>query len=292
MSSPLSSVPPPSFGVAPELPAGIDRPPKAGRPRWRPWTAWVALVAAFGAALMAALVIGVIGAIAGASFDDPTPAVNIIATAVQDVCLIVAAVLFARLAGRPRPADFGLRTTPPWRALGWMALTFAGFYLFTAVWVGIVGGDPNDEKLTDELGAKDSTIALLAVAFLVSVIAPLAEEFFFRGFFYGALRNWRGMWPAAIITGLVFGGIHAGSADVQFLVPLAFFGSALCLLRERTGSLYPCIALHCANNSLAFGVSQGWDWQIPVLFLVSLTLISGAALVVRARWEVAAVPAG
>jgi membrane protease YdiL (CAAX protease family) len=291
MSSPPSSVPSPPFDVAPELPAGVERPPKAGRPGWKPWTAWVALVAAFGAALMGALVIGVIGALAGASFDDPTPAVNITATMVQDLCLIVAALLFAGLAGRPRPDDFGLRTTHPWRALGFMALAFVSFYVFTAVWVGIVGGDPNDQKLPDELGANDSTIALLAVAFLVSVVAPVAEEFFFRGFFYGALRNWRGVWVAATITGLVFGGIHAGSADVQFLVPLAFFGFVLCLLRERTGSLYPCIALHCANNSLAFGVSQDWDWQIAVLFLVSLTLISGVAVVVRARWVAGAVAA-
>jgi membrane protease YdiL (CAAX protease family) len=249
-------------------------------------------VAAFGGALVAALAIGVVAAVAGADFSNPTPAVNITATMAQDVCLVIAAVLFAGLAGRPRPADFGLRPTHLWRALGWMAAAFVAFYLFTSVWVAIVGGNPNDEKLPKELGADESTVALLAVAFLVSVVAPVAEEFFFRGFFYGALRNWRGMWPAAIITGLVFGGIHAGSADAEFLPPLAFFGFALCLLRERTGSLYPCIVLHCANNSLAFGVSQNWGWEIPVLFLVALALITLAAMVVRARWEATPAPAG
>jgi uncharacterized protein len=295
MSSPPSSVPPPSFGVAPELPDGIERPPRPdppGQPGWRPWTAWVALVAAFGAALMGALLIGAIAAIAGASFDDPPPAVNITATIAQDLCLVVAALLFAGLAGRPRPDQFGLRPTHPWRALGWMAAAFVAFYLFTVIWVAIVGGNPNDEKLPDELGANDSTVALLAVAFLVSVVAPVAEEFFFRGFFYGALRNWRGVWPAAVITGLVFGGIHAGSADAEFLPPLAFFGFSLCLLRERTGSLYPCIVLHCANNSLAFGVSQDWTWQIAVLFAASVTLIGSGAMVVRARWEATPAPAG
>jgi uncharacterized protein len=295
MSSPPSSVPPPSFGVAPELPDGVERRPRADAseiPRWKPWTAWVGLIAAFGAALMGALVIGAVGAIAGSDFADPTPAVNITATVAQDLCLIVAALLFAGLAGRPRPSQFGLRPTHPWRALGWMAVAFVAFYAFTVIWVGIVGGDPNDEKLPDELGANDSTVALLAVAFLVSVVAPVAEEFFFRGFFYGALRNWRGVWPAAVITGVVFGAIHAGSADAEFLPPLAFFGFALCLLRERTGSLYPCIVLHCANNSLAFGVSQDWGWEIPVLFAVSVTLISLAAVLVRARWEPAPAPAG
>ena len=97
---------------------------------------------------------------------------------------------------------------------------------------------------------------------LVCVGAPIVEELFFRGFFFTALRSWRGMWPAAIITGVVFGAIHAGSADAAFLLPLGFFGFALCLLYVKTGSLYPCIGAHALNNSLAFGASQDWDWQI------------------------------
>ena len=284
MSSLPTPAPPPSLHAAPELPEGIERPPPANKPRWRPWTAWVALIAGFGLALIGSVIVGLIGAGAGAQFDDPTPAMNIASTIVQDACLIVAAILFAGMAGRPLPAQFGLRPTSPWKALGWMVAAFVTFYVVTLIWVAIVGGNPDDEKLPDELGADQSTIALLSVAFLVSVVAPIAEEFFFRGFFYGALRNWRGVVPAAIITGLVFGAIHAGSADWEFLLPLGVFGFVLCLLRERTGSLYPCIALHCANNSLAFGISQDWGWQIPILLVAALSLIALAALVVRARW--------
>jgi membrane protease YdiL (CAAX protease family) len=285
-----ASVPPPSLHEAPELPEGIERPPPADRPRWRPWTAWVALIAGFGAALVGAAVVGIVGLAAGASFDDPPPAVNIGATMVQDLCLVGAAIVFAGMAGRPLPVQFGLRPTPPLKALGWMVAAFLTFYVVTLIWVAIVGGSPDDKKLPDELGADRSTIALLAVALLVSVVAPIAEEFFFRGFFYGALRNWRGVLPAAIITGLVFGAIHAGSADWEFLLPLGVFGFLLCLVRERTGSLYPCIVLHCANNSLAFGVSQDWGWEIPVLFVCALGLIALAALAVRARWTPAPAP--
>jgi membrane protease YdiL (CAAX protease family) len=292
MSTAPSSIPPPSFDVAPELPEGIERKPRSERPRWKPWMAWAALVAAFGGALAGALVIGAIGAAAGSSFADPSPAVSISATIVQDLSFIAAALLFAGIAGRPLPEQFGLRPTRFWPAVGWIATAFAAFYAFTLVWVSILGVSPDDTKLPDELGVKDSTFALLAVAFLVAVVAPIAEEFFFRGFFFGALRNWKGPWPAAIITGVVFGAIHLGSAEAAFLLPLAFFGFALCLLRERTGSLYPGIALHCMNNSLAFGVSQHWGWEIAVLFLCALTIISLVALAVRARWTPAPAPAG
>jgi membrane protease YdiL (CAAX protease family) len=292
MSTAPSSIPPPSFDVAPELPDGIERPPRPESPRWKPWTAWAALVAAFGGALMGALIIGVIGSAAGSSFTDPSPAVSISATIVQDLSFIGAALLFASMAGRPLPEQFGLRPTRFWPAVGWIAAAFAAFYVFTLVWVAILGVSPDDTKLPDELGVKDSTYALLAVAFLVAVVAPMAEEFFFRGYFFGALRNWRGPWPAAVITGLVFGAIHVGSAEAAFLLPLAFFGFCLCLLRERTGSLYPGIALHCMNNSLAFGVSQHWSWQIPVLFACALGLISLVGLAVRARWVPAPTPTG
>jgi len=91
------------------------------------------------------------------------------------------------------------------------------------------------------------------------VIAPLAEEFFFRGYFFGALRNWHGPWLAALITGLVFGAIHVGSADPVFLVPLAVLGFMLCIVRWQTGSLLPCIGLHALNNGLAFAVTEKWS---------------------------------
>jgi membrane protease YdiL (CAAX protease family) len=290
MSTAPSSIPPPSFDVAPELPEGVERPPRAETPLWKPWMALAALVAAFGGALFGALIIGVIGSAAGSSFADPSPAVSISSTIVQDLSFIGAALLFANISARPLPEQFGLRPTRFWPAVGWMAAAFAAFYAFTLVWVAILGVSPDDTKLPDELGVKDSTYALLAVAFLVAVVAPIAEEFFFRGFFYGSLRNWRGPWPAAVITGLVFGAIHVGSAEAAFLLPLGFFGFSLCLLRERTGSLYPGIALHCMNNSLAFGVSQHWGWEIPVLFACSLGLIALVGLAVRARWTPAPAP--
>jgi membrane protease YdiL (CAAX protease family) len=292
MSTAPSSIPPPSFGVAPELPEGVERPPRPESPRWKPWMAWAALVAAFAGALVGALVIGVIGSAAGSSFTDPSPAVSDVALIVQDLSFIGAALLFANISSRPLPEQFGLRPTRFWPAVGWMAAAFAAFYAFTLVWVAILGVSPDDTKLPDELGVKDSTYALLAVAFLVTVVAPIAEEFFFRGFFFGALRNWKGLWPAALLTGLVFGAIHVGSAEAAFLLPLGFFGFCLCLLRERTGSLYPGIALHCMNNSLAFGVSQHWGWEIVVLFVCALGVIALVALTVRARWTPAPMPTG
>lgn len=265
----------------PELPEGVE--PTPGASLWRPWTAWVGLLAGFAGALLGALVVTVIAVAAGASFEDPPPSVSIIGTVVQDAALIAAAIVFARLAGGVRPWQFGLRAPRRfWPAVGWLVVAYVSFIALSAGWVALLGIEAQDE-LPKELGADESTVALIAVAFLVAVVAPVAEEFFFRGYFFTALRNWRGLWPAAILTGLTFGAIHVGSSPVGFLVPLAFFGIALCLLYARTGSLYPCIVLHCINNSIAFGVTQDWTWQIPVLLAAALATIATALATVAAQ---------
>jgi membrane protease YdiL (CAAX protease family) len=135
------------------------------------------------------------------------------------------------------------------------------------------------EKLLEQLGANEGTSLLLLSAALTCVVAPICEEFLFRGFIFTALRNWKGTWPAAIITGLLFGAVHVGSAPVVDLVPLAALGFGLCLLYRITGSLYPCIAAHSLNNSIAYGSLESWAfWQVIVLMAASLVLIGALVL--------------
>jgi membrane protease YdiL (CAAX protease family) len=275
--APLTMAPP----ERPELPDGVE--PTPVRPRWKPHTAWLALLAGFGGALVGALVLGVIAALFGASITDPPPVVSILATVVQDLSLIAAAVLFASMVARPAPWQFGLRAIGAKPFAGWIVASYVVFIAFSAAWVALLHIKQKDD-LPSELGADKSTVALVAVAFLVTVVAPIAEEVFFRGYFFGALRNWKGFWPAAVITGVVFGGIHAGSAPVGYLVPLAVFGVLLCALYVRTRSLYPCITLHAINNSIALGTTQHWGWQVLVLLAASLATLALFAWVVRRRF--------
>lgn len=274
----MSSVPsygswlPPSV----EPPGGPPAPADDGAARWAPWTAGVALLVAFLFAIVGAIVVGIVGAIFGASFEDPPPAVNITATIVQDAAFIGAAVLFAGRVGRVLPAQFGLVRTRIGAAIGWMVVAYVVYIALGALWASFVDVDTQDQ-LPDSLGVDESTAALVAVCVLVTVIAPIAEEVFFRGYFYGALRNWRGPWPAALLTGIVFGGIHAGSAEAVLLVPLAILGFMLCVVREQTGSLLPCIALHAINNALAFGITQEWPGGATLLLVVGSVAVTTLA---------------
>jgi len=201
--------------------------------------------------------------------------VNIGLTLFQNLALVTSALIFARIAGRPGAADFGLVRPRIGRAFGLLLAVWFGFFAFSAAWAAALSLHER-QTLPDELGIQDSSLNLALVIVLITVIAPLGEELFFRGYFFGALRNWKGWLPAAIITGLVFGAIHIGSAPIGFTVPLAGFGFGLCLLYHRTGSLYPCIALHALNNSVALGLTQKWTWEIAPLMvgavIASLTI--------------------
>ena len=285
----LSSSPP--WEIQPERPAPPPHAPspeereRTGEYAWHPWTAPVALVAALAVALLGGGIVAVIAAaFFGAEIEDTPPGVLMVGTVVQDIGFVVSAIIFARLAYPPRPSHFGLRRTNVWKALGLLFAVYVAYGLFAGAWSQIIDlGEPEDQL--DDLGVDRSDLLLALSAVLVCVVAPVVEEFFFRGFFFAALRNWRGVWPAAIFTGIIFGGIHVGSAEAGALVPLMVFGFGLCLLYQWTGSLYPCIALHALNNSIAFGVAVDWDWQILPLLAGSLALCALATVPVAARFR-------
>jgi membrane protease YdiL (CAAX protease family) len=258
------------------VPSARTPPPPLRAPvtDWPPWTAAAALVGGLVLAAVAGVLVDIPAAVFGVSITaSHVPAgLEIADTAVQDAAFVAAAVFCAHIGGRTvRAWQFGLRPTPFWRAVRRVAVLLFAFLILSLIWVAVFNSPK--EKLLEQLGVRESTILLLLSAALTCVVAPICEEFLFRGYIFTALRNWRGVWPAAVISGLVFGGVHVGSAPALDLLPLAGLGFGLCLLYLYTGSLYPCIAAHSVNNSIAFGSLEDWGWQIPVLMVAALALI-------------------
>jgi len=236
----------------------------------------------FALGAVALILVDVAAAAGGSSLSHPTPAVSIAGDIVFDLAFVAAALYFASLGGRVRLADFGFRRAGWGITIKAIVLAVAGYYGLTAAYASIIHLTAKD-KLPSDLGVTHSTAALVGASIFVCVIAPIAEEFFFRGFFFGALRRMRieiagrdiGVWVAALITAILFGLAHKGSAPLPDLIPLGFLGFVLCIVRWRTGSLYPCMALHSANNALALGVVQ-LSWTTPEI--VGLILASWAVI--------------
>ncbi len=271
---------PPSSESLAQAPAPDPDPPPADRdvPPWPLWTAP-------GAFALGLAVVLFVSAFAGAFGRTTPPAVELVASVLIDAGFVGAAIYMAALHGGARPSYFGFRKLSPKLAVGAFLIAAVGYYLVTQVYGRLV--HIGNEQLPKEFGISGSTAALVGTAVFVCVIAPVAEEFFFRGFIFGVLRQWRipvagrdlGTWAAAIVTGILFGLVHGASAPAQYLIPLGFFGFVLCLLRWRTRSLYPCMALHSVNNSLALGIGQEhWGAGAVVGLAVGALLLIGAAV--------------
>jgi membrane protease YdiL (CAAX protease family) len=255
----------------------------ARQSQWRPWTAPAALAGGLVLAAVGGLVVDIPAALLGVNVTSSSlPAgLTVTDTFVQDAAFVASVVFFASLGGRTvRAWQLGLRPTALARATGAVVVALLAFLLFSALWESAMEGGAK-EKLLEQLGTNESTALLVASAALTCVMAPICEEILFRGYFFVALSNWKGWLPAALITGVVFGGVHAGSAPAVDLVPLGALGVALCMVYRYTGSLYPCIAAHALNNSFAFGELEGWGWQTPVLMVASLGSIALLALALR-----------
>jgi CAAX protease family protein len=237
----------------PELPEGADPQPR--------WPAWYAAVAFLVGLVATFIVVGTLAAVSGTTSDDESPAFTIIATLIQSAAFAGSALMFASFTRKPKPWHFGLRPVRFWQAVGWAALGMASFYVFAAVYGAILHPDA-DQNITESLGADDGTLGLIAAGLMVIAVAPAAEEFFFRGFFYKALRTRFPVISAAAIDGALFGSIHydfSGADALLILPPLGVLGFIFCLVYERTGSLYPVIGLHALNNSVAYGVqTDAW----------------------------------
>jgi membrane protease YdiL (CAAX protease family) len=291
----MALTPPPHETPAP---AAESAPPERSRlgplvehPPWPLWTAPAALVIGLMFGALGTILVDIVAHAGGSSISHPSPAANIIADIVFDLGFVAAALWLTGWKATPRPADFGYRRVHIRTAVQAIVLAALGYYGLTALYSAVLNLHQND-KLPSDLGVTHSTFALVAASVFVCAVAPMAEEFFFRGFFFGALRNMPvrlgrhdlGPWIAAVLTGILFGLAHLGSAPAEFLVPLGFLGFVLCLVRWRTGSLYPCMALHSANNALALGVQQ-LSWSAPAI----LGLVLASWLVIGAiTWPIGA----
>lgn len=257
----MSTLAHPAPPMPPELPEGVDP-----EPRWPWWYAFVGFIAGFiGSNVLAAPVI-----VLASDGDDLTPVGALLSTLILNVALVGTAVGFAWMTARPRAWHFGLRRARFWPAVGWSALGYVAYIVFVVAYGAIIGV-PEEQTTPEDVGADEGTFGLVNAGLLFVVIAPIGEELFFRGFFYKALRSSMGMWSAALVAGGVFGAIHIFTG-IEAVPVLAALGVVLCLIYERTGSLYPCIALHAINNTFAYAVTTDASPALAAAFGVPMVV--------------------
>ncbi|HVS28686.1 MAG TPA: type II CAAX endopeptidase family protein [Solirubrobacteraceae bacterium] len=210
------------------------------------------------------------------------PAFDLVAGALQSLVILASALVVARLYGHPTARQFGLDRVRFWRSAGWASLSLLAFVLLFAALLAppaLTFG-----SMRSQLGPYRHSAApvLIGAFFAIAVLAPICEEILFRGVLFGALRRWRGVWPAAAITAAVFSAAHLEFAPALFIDRLAV-GFIWSLLYAKTGRLLPGMMAHAANNAVVIGIQRGWSWQIPLAVAACVCVV--AFLVWPVAWR-------
>jgi membrane protease YdiL (CAAX protease family) len=133
-----------------------------------------------------------------------------------------------------------------WGVVAWIASTAL---LVIAAWVLERIGMP-PEAGTAELAIQrlDPWLIVLAVV----ILAPIAEEIFFRGVVFNAWLREGGRIYAYIGSAALFAVIHLSLVS---LVPIFFLGLALAWVYERNGSLLAPMAMHATVNGISVALT-------------------------------------
>ncbi len=102
-----------------------------------------------------------------------------------------------------------------------------------------------------EQAMPENGVRFAAFAVCICVIAPICEEFIFRKFLLIPLRR-LGDFPAALLSGLVFGLYHANFDQFAYA---ALVGIFYALIAIRRNSILPTIVLHALNNFIVTAAS-------------------------------------
>lgn len=105
--------------------------------------------------------------------------------------------------------------------------------------------------MLDRAGAQMDAVPHLRTAYLVMGVgvAPLAEEYLFRGLLYRALDREYGGWRAVVGSAAFFAIYHPPLA----WLPVGLLGIANALMFKRTGRLAPAVLCHMAYNAVILG---------------------------------------
>ena len=104
------------------------------------------------------------------------------------------------------------------------------------------------EAIRQSRAALQSTSSIgewIGLAALACIVAPLCEEFIFRGLVYQGLRRTHGWAWSMLWTSLFFTAVH----PMQSSVAVFALSAVNAWIMERTGRLTPCILVHAGYNA-------------------------------------------
>jgi uncharacterized protein len=237
------------------LPVDPDR--VRGVATWRWWEVVLVTILAFFVGVLAVTPLFFV-------FDlDGTEAVEgpgLLISAVAEVVMAGVLILWvrarhpgwARIIGWPRS---GARLRELAVGVGWGILLVIIVFMTTALLAPVLQAltgeavEPPQQVSPDLQGWGAAMLVLLAV-----IVAPVVEEFVFRGLLFRSIADRYGFWIGAIVSAVPFGLTHSGvgsAADVWFLrITLMIVGVVLAWIHWRRRNLMANIVAHGTFNAI------------------------------------------
>lgn len=228
-----------------------DTPSPPGGVAWGPRDIGLAALLALGVGFtLMALILVPVAAVAGSTDDTAVLVTGLVVTLLFDAALFGSALIFSIARYRCSWAALGLGPITMqqfWPGLGTAVLG----QIIIAAYAGLiqlVGPDAllPDTNVPDELFEVPLVLPLAGVATVL--VAPLAEETFFRGFVFAGLRRF-GLFWAALVSGFLFSAAHVSLGG---LIPLGLVGMLFAWAYHRSGSLWTTIYAHFFFNLVSF----------------------------------------
>ena len=160
---------------------------------------------------------------------------------------------------------FGIVGVPAWRGMLWgltylliceLIICFYKFYLGEH----IISSSCND-LTTIEMGYR-------------TLLGPISEEVFFRGYFYSRLRKTMGVIPAILCSGICFAIVHPRWQGMFWVM---LNGILFALLLEHSRSLIAPIVAHSSLNMMGVFIHYKNEYiiqQLPWAVLMGILLIT------------------
>lgn len=109
---------------------------------------------------------------------------------------------------------------------------------------------------TSQQIATSGGVAMFVVA---PVVAPIMEEFLFRGVIFRGLDTRFPTWAAVVVSALLFSAVHcqglSSFSDIALLVWIFVLGAVNAVTVKRTNCIWVPIALHVCYNSVTVALT-------------------------------------
>lgn len=178
----------------------------------------------------------------------------------QVLGIAIPALIFARLHSTRIGAYLRFRRVDGTLLL----LTLAGLAALTPVvqWLGAVN---QELPLPEALQAMEETQMMLIEQVLegglglgfsllmLAVVPAVCEEVLFRGYAQRQFERGTGVVLGIVLSGVIFGLYHLRFTQI---LPLVALGIYIAYITWRTGSIWPAILVHFANNAFSVAVAE------------------------------------